>query len=56
MEEQPPIWRVAVNIYIISSHRRPIMDGPPIWGLDKAPTTPCPKNWPAYDLSNGKGT
>lgn len=56
MEEQLPIWRVAVYIYVIRSRRLPTMDGAPIWGLDKAPATPHPKTWPGYDLSNGKET
>jgi len=44
MKEEPPIWRVAVNIYSISSQGQPTKGGPPTWGLDEVLTIPYHKN------------
>jgi len=44
MEELPPIWSVAANIYRISSRGQPKRGGPPAWGLGKVLKTPHRKN------------
>jgi hypothetical protein len=43
LKEEPPIWRVAVNI-LLSSQVQPTKGGPPAWGLDEVLTTPYRKN------------
>jgi hypothetical protein len=43
-EEQPPIWRVAVN----TLNKQSQTGGSPDWGLSEVLTTPHCKNWPCY--------
>jgi hypothetical protein len=50
MKEQPPVRRVAANIYRISSCEQPTMDGPPAWGLGELLTTPHSKNISCYEI------
>ena len=49
MEEWPPIWRVAKNIYLRSNHGQLTRGGPSAWGLDEALTTPHCNNWHSYE-------
>jgi hypothetical protein len=44
MEEWPPIWRVAENMYGISSGRQLTGGGPSAWRLGEVLTTPHCKN------------
>ena len=53
MEEQPPIWRVAENIYFICSCRQPTRGGLPAWGLGGVLTIPHRINILCYETYNG---
>ena len=49
MEEELPIWRVAVTILNKQLHTANKECGPPAWGLGKVPNPHC-KNWPCYEM------
>ena len=49
MEEQPPVWRVAVNIMNNPSQTSE-SGGPPAWGLSELITTPHCKNMSWYEF------
>jgi hypothetical protein len=46
LEEQPPVWRVAVN-----KLNKPTRGGPPSWGLGEVLTTPSCENVPVMNYS-----
>ena len=47
MEEEPPVWGVAVNV--LNEQSRTTGKGwSSAWELGKVLTTPHPKNWPCY--------
>jgi len=49
MEEQPPIWRIAVNILNKQSQTAD-RGGPPAWGLGEVVTTPHRENVSCYKI------
>ena len=55
MEEQPPIWCVAANIYLKKNIRgQPTRGGPPAWGLGEVLTTPRRKMYHVKKCSRRK--
>jgi hypothetical protein len=55
MEERPPIWRVAANIFNKQS-RTAEMGGPPAWGLGEVLTTAHRKNVSCYEMFTQKAS
>jgi len=54
MEEQPPIWRVAVNILNKQSQTAD-RGGPPAWGMGEVLTTPHRENASFYEIFTHTG-